>query len=394
MANGVAVQERSFPPPPPPNRRTSSCTFYSFLFSLLLPITASILLYHLDSFDPAPYPLPDHTQPPLKALTKNDRILHGSDRVGVGRLQAPEDLAYDAKLGVIYTGCGDGWIKRVRFNESVSDSVIDDLVNTGGRPLGIAIGHYHELIVADTYKGLLNITSSDGSVQVLTQEAEGVKFKLTDGVGVANDGMIYFTDASYKYNFHEFIWDILEGKPHGRLMSYDPATKETKVLLKDLYFANGIAVSPDQTFVVYCETPLRRCSKYYIHGEKKGSVDDFSPNLPGYPDNIHFDGQGRAWIAFSTEKTLLWDLTIRYPVIRKVTGIVEKYVGTPFIGKNGGVLVVDSEGKPCEHYYDPGLTLISSGIKIGDHLYCGSINNPYIVRLDLSKYPALPAYEQ
>ena len=93
-------------------------------------------------------------------------------------------------------------------------------------------------------------------VKTLTDEAEGIKFKLTDGVDVAVDGMIYFTDASYKYSLKEYIWDILEGRPHGRLMSFDPSTKETKVLVRDLFFANGVSVSPDQNSVIFCESVM------------------------------------------------------------------------------------------------------------------------------------------
>lgn len=104
-------------------------------------------------------------------------------------------------------------------------------------------------------QGLLNM-SRDGKVEVLADEAEGVKFKLTDAVDVAKDGMIYFTDTSYKYDMTEFSMDIFEGRPYGRLMSFNPATGETMVLFRDLYFANGVAVSPDQDSIVSCETSM------------------------------------------------------------------------------------------------------------------------------------------
>lgn len=96
----------------------------------------------------------------------------------------------------------------------------------------------------------------DGLVKTLTDEAEGVKFKLTDGVDVARDGLIYFTDASYKYNLEEHLMDILEGRPYGRLLSFDPSTKETKVLVRDLFFPNGVVVSPDQNSLIFCETVM------------------------------------------------------------------------------------------------------------------------------------------
>ena len=96
--------------------------------------------------------------------------------------------------------------------------------------------------------------SNNGEVELLADEVEGLKFKLTDGVAVARDGTIYFTDASYKYSVKEYLLEILEGKPHGRFMSYNPSTNETTLIARDLYFANGVALSPDQRFVVFCET--------------------------------------------------------------------------------------------------------------------------------------------
>lgn len=91
--------------------------------------------------------------------------------------------------------------------------------------------------------------SRRGKVKVLTNET-----KLIDSVAVAKNGMVYFTEASYKYSLANFMLDLLEGKPHGRLWSYDPATKKTRVLLRNLFFPNGLAISPDQNFVIFCET--------------------------------------------------------------------------------------------------------------------------------------------
>lgn len=105
------------------------------------------------------------------------------------------------------------------------------------------------------WQGLLEVTV-DGLVKTLTDEAEGVKFKLTDGVDVARDGLIYFTDASYKYKLKEHLMDILEGRPYGRVLSFDPSTKETKVLVRDLFFPNGVVVSPDQNSLIFCETVM------------------------------------------------------------------------------------------------------------------------------------------
>ncbi|XP_010426698.1 PREDICTED: protein STRICTOSIDINE SYNTHASE-LIKE 6-like [Camelina sativa] len=355
-------------------------------FTVTLPLLVSIALYRLDTFDPAHHPADslvysNASIPPLI----NDKLLTGAEFIGVGLLNSPEDIAYHVDSGLIYTGCVDGWVKRVKVAESVNDSVVEDWVNTGGRPLGIAFGIHGEVIVADAYKGLLNISGDGKKTELLTDEADGVRFKLTDAVVVADNGVLYFTDGSYKYNVHQFIFDILEGKPYGRLLSFDPTTRLTRVLLSGLYFANGVSMSPDQTHLVFCETPIRKCSKYYING---GRVEVFIQGLPGYPDNIRYDGDGHYWIAMPSGVTTLWKLAMKYPFLRKITAIVAKYGYEPMFMENAGVMKVDLEGNPIAYYHDQTLSHITTGVKIGNYLYCGSLSHSRIIRLDLLKYPA------
>jgi hypothetical protein len=76
----------------------------------------------------------------------------GSEQVAKGQVLGPEDFVYDAAKGLVYTSCEDGWIKRVTANESVADSVVENWVNTGGRPLGLAFDGNGHLIVADAEK--------------------------------------------------------------------------------------------------------------------------------------------------------------------------------------------------------------------------------------------------
>lgn len=105
-------------------------------------------------------PLHELSQPPESALLRNDRMLEGAEFLGVGKFQGPEDILYDSRSGIIYTGSEDGWIQRVWLNESVaSDTVVKNWVRTGGRPLGLALGLNNELIVADAYKVWFVFTS-------------------------------------------------------------------------------------------------------------------------------------------------------------------------------------------------------------------------------------------
>ncbi|KAJ4964153.1 hypothetical protein NE237_024092 [Protea cynaroides] len=366
----------------------NSKTTKLLLWVVAVPVAAAVLLYRLAEFDPAP--LPEHVlsrSPPILPPKRYDRFLESAERVGEGLLVGPEDLAYDAETGFIYTGCSDGWIKRLHIGDPADDKEkvkVENWAFTGGRPLGLTFGPDKQLIVADAYKGLLRVNGEGTTVELLTDEAEGLKFKLTDGVDVGRDGVIYFTDASYKYSIEFDMGDILEGRPHGRLMSFDPSINKTTVLARNLYFANGVALSPDQDFLIFCETVLRRCSKYHIQGEKRGSIETFVDNLPGFPDNIRYDREGRFWIALASVKTVSSDVIARYPILRKTIWMLEKVVRLPNMQSHGGVMAVNLEGEAIELYSEPGMYMVTGGIKIGNQLYIGYLKNTYITRVNLN----------
>ncbi|XP_010426700.1 PREDICTED: protein STRICTOSIDINE SYNTHASE-LIKE 7 [Camelina sativa] len=355
-------------------------------FSIIVPLFLSIALYKLDTFDPAPVTSDAFTSsttslPPLL----NEKFRTGAEFIGVNVLHKPEDIAYHKDSGLIYTGCVDGWVKRVKVADSVNDSVIENWVNTGSRPLGLAFGLNGEVIVADAYKGLLNISGDGKKTELLTDEAEGLRFNLTDAVVVADNGVLYFTDASSKYNLHQLNLEMFEMRPYGRLLSYDPTTRVTRVLLRDLYFANGITISPDQTHVIYCETPLKKCSKYYIEEER---VEVFIEDLPGYVDNIRYDGEGHYWIAIPSVVTTLWNISLKYPFLRKLAAMVAKYGVDLMFMVDAGVMQVDLDGNPIAYYHDPKLSHIATCDKIGKYLYCGSLMHSHMLRVDIQKYPA------
>ena len=55
---------------------------------------------------------------------------------------------------------------------------------------------------------------------------------------------------------------ILEAGGQGRVISYDMASGVSEVLLDGLFFPNGIALSPDEEFLVISETTASRIMRY------------------------------------------------------------------------------------------------------------------------------------
>ena len=173
------------------------------------------------------------------------------------------------------------------------------------------------MIVADAVKGLLS-TDRNGKIAVLSTQANGVPFRCPNDLDVAEDGTIYFTDSSYKFPLTELKADILEHQPNGRLLAFDSRTKETRVVLRDLYFPNGVAVSPDQSFVLVCETGSYCVRRVWISGPKAGQSEIFINNLPGFPDGISSNGHDKFWLALVNRRDAALDALMPHPFLRKV----------------------------------------------------------------------------
>jgi sugar lactone lactonase YvrE len=222
------------------------------------------------------------------AIAPND-LLMGSEIIAAGKINGPEDVAVDGD-GCLYGGTRDGEIIRIW-----PDGTIEEFAETGGRPLGLHFDEKGNLIVCDAYRGLLSI-DADGKPAILAESVEGAPFRFTDDLDIAGNGIIYFSDASDTFDHSKYLYDLLESKPHGRLMSYSPADGKVTVLLKGLYFANGVALSKNEDFVLVTETYRYRIIRYWLKGPKAGTSDIFADNLPGFPDGISADRKGTSWI--------------------------------------------------------------------------------------------------
>ena len=63
-------------------------------------------------------------------------------------------------------------------------------------------------------------------------------------------------------------------------LRYDPSTGKTDMLLDGLYFANGVALSADEDYILVNETSRYRITRYWLKGDKAGSSEIFADNPP------------------------------------------------------------------------------------------------------------------
>ncbi|PSF12304.1 gluconolactonase [Marinobacter fuscus] len=326
-------------------------------------------------------------EPPVMTgvLAPNEH-LRRAELLARGQVYGPEDTTVDTS-GVLYTGTQDGWIVRV-----FPDGRSEHWLQTGGRPLGMVFDAAGNLIVADAWKGLLSI-SREGEIRVLAREAEGTPFRFTDDVVVAKDGLIYFTDASSRFQQPDYMLDLLEMRPHGRLLRYDPALGQTDVLLRNLYFANGVALSPEGDYLLLNETWKYRILRHWLSGPRAGQTEVFADNLPGFPDNLAVDAAGRYWVAFPTLRNPQVDSLHQSPWLKDLVAKLPDAL-KPKPQAYGLVLAFDAQGRVLTSLQDTQGSHLQEITSVNPHeeaLYFGSLHNDRVGRLPLQAIPGLGA---
>lgn len=349
----------------------------TFLVSILV-ILGLLILYLLlwpVPIDPAAFSPPE--APELSGVYEVNERLYGIERLETNMGHAMEGVAVNKK-GQIYAGLKDGRI--VRFEPDGSNPEV--FVDIGGWPLGLDFDRFRNLLVCNGSKGLVSVSPA-GEVTVLSTEEGGLPFGNVDGIDIAPDGTVYFTDVSFKFPDDNYMDDILEHRPNGRLLSYDPKSGETKLILRDLYFPNGIAVSRDSSFLFFAETSMYRVSRYWLSGPNAGESEVLIDNLPGFPDGLFAGENGVFWVAIVTPRNELADnVLFPRPGLRKVLRRLPECI-TPAPVDYGFILGLDGEGDVVQNLQDPSGSFgqITNVVEHGGMLYLGSLSEDALGRI-------------
>jgi len=290
----------------------------------------------------------------------------------------PEDVAIGPD-GVLYSGLQDGRIIRLRPGSAAAELFTD----TKGRPLGMQFDADGNLVVADAVRGLLSIDPA-GTVTVLTDSVNGQRLKLVDDLDIAADGTIWFSNATQRFGQGDYLLDFWEGGATGQLLSYDPHSATTRLRLAGLRFANGVALGPEDAFVLVNETMAARISRLWLTGPDAGRRDVFADRLPGHPDNLSFNGRDLFWVAFPSTRSPAFDRLAPRPWARKLLlRLPESWVRVvpPPIG---WVAAFGTDGQARYSIRDISgrYTDVTSVNERDGKLYLGSLKMSAVARLD------------
>jgi sugar lactone lactonase YvrE len=311
--------------------------------------------------------------------------------IDLGAETGPEHIAIGPD-GKLYTTVESGRMLRMQPDGTQQEV----FAQTGGRVLGFDFDAQGHLIAADAVKGLLSI-APDKKIKLLTDQVN-VEGKLdpiryADAVVVAQNGKMYLSDASTRFapqdwggTFEASVLDILEQASTGRVLEFDPASGQTRVVARGLSFANGVALSQDEKHLFVNETGKYRVWKIDVNAQdldvtgldvRKGAAQArvLFDNLPGYPDNLMRGRDGKIWLGFAKPRNPTIDQLADMPFMRKVTLRLPRALW-PIPKAHGHVMAFTEDGKVVQDLQDPsGQYPESTGVtETADRLYIQSLH--------------------
>jgi ribose transport system permease protein len=320
------------------------------------------------------------------AYAVNDR-LRDVYSIGVGQVESPEDVILD-DADHLYCGSRHGDVLRF-FPPDYKQMEV--YAHIGGQTLGMAFDASNNLCVCVGGMGLYRV-SPDRKVEKLTDETnrtlgsiiDDSRLRLADDLDIAPDGRIFFSEATIRYEMHDWHTDALEGRGSGRIICYDPHTKRTHTVISNLIFPNGICVTNDGQSILFAETWGCTIKRYWFDGPNKGRVDTVIANLPGHPDNINRASDGNYWCGVIGMRSPVFDLVMRKPAFR--TRMVKQLPEDEWFSPNlntGCVIKFNEKGEVLESLWDlHGVNhpMITSMREHRGHLYLGGLSNNRIGR--------------
>ena len=307
------------------------------------------------------------------------------ERLSIGNLHGPEDVVMHE--GKIYVSSQSGKILEIDPTANTHREYAD----TKGSALGMEMDANGNLIIADAFRGLLAV-SPEGAVTTLTDEVDKTPILYADDLDIAEDGVIYFSDASTKFGAQAIgttlsasLLEIMEHKGTGRLLAYDPATKRTRVVRDGYIFSNGVAMTESGDILV------NETGTYQVHRvTPDGSSRVIMDNLPGFPDNINrgpklTDGRETFLLGIISQRSKWLDDNSDNINARKIAMRLPAFM-RPQSVSYGLIVQIDGEGNILKTWQDPSGNYpnATGAIIAGDgYMYVSSLTAPNLGRMKM-----------
>ncbi|XP_071480359.1 adipocyte plasma membrane-associated protein-like [Diadema antillarum] len=270
---------------------------------------------------------------------------------------APPEDDVEGEDGYVYTATYDSRIVRLDLQHLTLEQVVflgegecgtREAESRCGRPLGLRLAPNGNLLVMDAYKGIIQVNLTTGNFELIMSSKSsfgGFPVRYGNDLTIAEDGTIYFTDCTQRWERKTYQYSIMEAQGTGR---------------------------------------------YHLTGPREGETEVFVDNLPGVPDNIRPSRRGGYWIGLAFVGGRLgplpvFDLLAPRPHLRKIMAKNPARL-IPYIPRYGLAIEVSAEGDIIRSLHDPSGEVVSSTSEILDisdtTTLVGSFHAPYLLQVN------------
>jgi sugar lactone lactonase YvrE len=202
---------------------------------------------------------------------------------------------------------------------------------------------------------------------------------------VAADGTVWFTDSSTRFGIERWKDEMVQHTRTGRLLRLDP-DGTVSVVLDGLAFANGVALSADESQVLVAETGARTVVRLRLTGECAGHRDLLAADLPGYPDNIALGSDGLVWVAIASPTDPVVERLQRGPawLARQATRVPERLQPRPRRSVRAQAYDVDGTLVHDVEVDTPAFHMVTGVREHDGRLWLGSLHEPAVAVVDLA----------
>jgi sugar lactone lactonase YvrE len=198
------------------------------------------------------------------------------------QLDHPEGIAVD-RDGNVWCGGERGQIYRL---DPVGER-LEEVASTGGFCLGMAFDARGDLFVCDLkHAAVFTLEVATGRVERFCDGAPDRPFAIPNFPAFDREGRLYVADS------HAFR------VPGPGVFRVEPGGAAELWWAEDLDFANGLALSPDGSWLYVVETFASRVSRIRIEADGSAGEREVFVALDGsYPDGLAFDVAGNLYVS-------------------------------------------------------------------------------------------------
>jgi len=214
------------------------------------------------------------------------------ERLGTG-FQFTEGPAWNVKGGyLLFSDIPASRIRKWTPKDGISDFRVPS-----GKSNGLTLDKRGRLIACEHENRRVSRMEADGTIVTIASHYQGKRLNSPNDVVVKSDGSVYFTDPPYGLNP---VFGTLEAPelPFNGVYRLSPEGDKLSLLVDDSV-PNGLAFSPDESFLYIADTEMNHIRVFDLNDDgttRNGRIFSEIPGEPLAPDGIKVDSEGNVYV--------------------------------------------------------------------------------------------------